>query len=373
VTPALFSNVRSGGQDFPNRIAVAPMGQNRARSGIVQPWHLQHLGCLAVTDPGVLIMEASSVQPEGAGTVGAVSLYTDAQEAALKNLVESIRTFSDTKIGMQIFHCGRKVDKREWEGIREELDIASPDVFAPSPIAFSDNHPMPVELDSANMKRIKAGFVEAAQRAARAGMDLLEIHAAHGFLLHQFYSHLTNLRTDEYGGTFEKRMRYPLEVAEAIRAVWPKSRTLGVRLNCLDYVSGDRTIDEAVILGKQLASIGVDYICCSSGSIVSRVQTSPTTPGYLVQVAERMRKETGIPVMVVGHIVDPRQAEKIIACGQADMIGVARGFIDDPRWMWHAAEKLGVEVKYPPSYERAHHSRWLGAGWLRSAEPLSFD
>ena len=342
------------------------MGQNRGVSGVVQPWHLQHLGSLAVGGPGVVIMESGAVDPLGAGTVGALSLYNDAQEAALTRLVRDIRGFSATPLGMQIVDCGRKIPNAELPGIRAELGVDGMEVYGPSPVGFGAGHPVPLELDISQIEHLVAAFAGAARRSLRCGFDLLEIHAAHGYLLHEFYSSLSNLRTDRYGGTLEKRLRFPLEVAEVVRAVWPRDRILGMRINCIDYVSGDVTVDEAIALGRELRGLGFDYVCVTSGSIVDRATQAPARPGYLVPVARRMREEAGIAVMVVGMIVDPVQADAVIANGDADMVGIARAFIDDPRWVWHAAERLGVPMTYPPSYERAHAERWPGAAMARS-------
>jgi NADPH2 dehydrogenase len=342
------------------------MGQNSGAGGLVRPWHLQHLGSLAVSAPGVLIMESGAVEALGAGSVGALSLYDDAQEAAMAALVRDIRSFSDTRLGMQIVHCGRKIPESDLPGIRDELGLAKMDIYGPSPVGFGAGHPVPLELGAGDLRRLVGAFAASAERVLRCGFDLLEIHAAHGYLLHEFYSSLSNLRTDGYGGSLANRLRFPLEVAEAVRAVWPRDRALGIRVNCLDYVSGDVTVDEAIALGRELRGLGYDYVCVTSGSIVGRGQMPAPKPGYLVPVARRMREEAGIPVMVVGMIGDPRQADAIIAEGHADILGIARAFIDDPRWVWHAAERLGVKVTYPASYERAHAALWPGMPLARS-------
>jgi NADPH2 dehydrogenase len=374
---ALFSEIALGGLTFPNRIAVAPMGQNLGRGGLVRPWHLQQIGSLAVSGPGMVIMESATMEPEGAGVVGALALYSDEQEAALAELISAIRTFSDTRIGIQIVHWGRKVAMPQVIGSRQELGLDHHRVYAPSALSFGEGFPMPEELDQAGLDRIKRGFAKSAERAARAGIDVLELHAAHGFLLHEFYSPRSNQRTDGYGGSRERRIRYPIEVAEAVRAVWPKERTLGIRLNCIDYVSGPESIDEAVAIGVEVARLGYDYICCAAGSIVERSELEPPDPGYLVPVAARMQRETGIPAMVVGVIIGADQAEEVVASGEVDLVGIARAFIDDPRWVWHAAARLGAEVPYPRPYQMGHPSKWpayrlmhspsaLGLGW---AEP----
>ena len=365
--PLLLSPLEIGGLVLPNRIAVAPMGQLMGRNGLVQPWHLQHLGSLACSAPGVVIMEALAVEPRGAGLPGCLTLANDEQEAALAKLVADIRTFSNTKLGMQIVHWGRKVKHQELAAARAEIGLTDADADGPSPISFGEGYPIPTELDEAGLTRIKKAFVDATRRAVRCGMDLMEIHAAHGYLLHQFMSPLANQRRDRYGGSLANRLRYPLEVAEAVRAVWPAERALGLRVNCIDYVSGGETIDEAVALACELKSLRYDYVCVTNGSIVERAMTAPTSPGYLLPIAERVRREANIKTMVVGLIVDPRQAEATLRSGQTDLIGIARGFIDDPRWVWHAAEDLGVQLDYPDPYVRAQPDRWPGTFRRRDA------
>ena len=369
MTPSLFTPCRLGGVEFPNRIAVAPMGQEAGKGGLVQPWHLQHIGHYAASAPGMVIMESGATDPYGFGVVGAIGLYTDEQEAALAKMVADVRTFSDTKLGMQIVHCGRKIPPGLLAGLREEIGLDNLDTYAPSAISFGGDYPVPIAFDEAGLENVKRGFVDSTIRSARCGFDLLEVHAAHGYLLHQFYSPLSNRRTGRYGGSVENMLRFPLEVAEAIREAWPPERALGIRINCIDYVSGDGAVDIAVALGCGVRDIGYDYICVTSGSIVERAQLSPSAPGYLVPVAERMRREAGLPVMVVGYIVDPHQAEAIVAAGKADFVGIARGFIDDPRWVWHAAAALGADVTYPHSYERARPDRWLGHQMMRDGTP----
>jgi NADPH2 dehydrogenase len=356
----LLSPVRVGGLELANRIAVAPMGQLMGRGGVVQPWHLQHLGSFAASGPGVVIMEALAVEARGAGLPGALTLADDAQEAALAKLVADIRTFSSTPLGLQIVHWGRKVRPAELAAARTELGLSGEDVDAPSALPFGAGYSAPDALDGAGMARIRTAFGDAARRALRCGFDLMEIHAAHGYLLHQFMSALSNRRTDQYGGSLRNRLRYVLEVAETVRAAWPSDRALGMRINCLDYVSGEVAVDEAVALGCELKGLGYDYVCVTSGSIVERGAMPPSRPGYLVPVAERMRREAGIATMVVGYIVDPRQADAVLASGSADLIGVGRGFIDDPRWVWHAAEALGGAIVYPDPYVRAAPERWPG-------------
>jgi len=370
MSPVLFSEITLGGLTFPNRVAVAPMGQNLGRGGLVRPWHLQQIGSLAVSGPAMVIMESAAVEPQGAGVVGALALYSDEQEAALAELISAIRTFSDTRIGIQIVHWGRKVPMEQVIGSREELGLDHHTVYAPSALSFGEGFPMPEALDQAGLDRIKRRFVESAERAARAGIDVLEVHAAHGFLLHQFYSPRSNHRTDGYGGSRERRIRYPVEVAEAIRAVWPKERTLGIRLNCIDYISGPETIDEAVAIGVEAARLGYDYICCAAGSIVARSELEPPDPGYLVPVAARMQRETGIPVMAVGVIIGAEQAERVVASGEVDIVAIARGFIDDPRWVWHAAARLGAEVPYPRPYQMGHPNKWPAYRLMHSPSPL---
>lgn len=359
---SLFSPLTLGGLTLPNRIAIAPMCQYSAESGVASDWHLIHLGSLALGGAGLLMLEATAVEPRGRISPADLGLYDDVCEQALAGIIASIRRWATTPaLGIQIAHAGRKASvQRPWQGGRP---IASQEggwpVVAPSALPFAPNWPVPEALDEAGLAEVKAGFVATAERAKRVGFDLLELHGAHGYLLHEFLSPLSNRRTDRYGGTRERRQRFPAELAEAVRAVWPRERALGIRLSATDWTPEGLTIDDTIDFVRIVKSIGFDYVCASSGGVASGIAV-PVGPGYQVPLAERIKAETGITTRAVGMITDPHQAEAIIAESRADQVALARAILDDPHWAWHAAEALGVEARYPPQYERGQPKLWPG-------------
>jgi NADPH2 dehydrogenase len=231
---------------------------------------------------------------------------------------------------------------------------------------MAENWQTPRAADVDDLARIRAAFAEATKRAARLGLDLVEAHCAHGYLLHEFLSPLSNQRTDQYGGSLENRMRFPLEVIAAMRAAWPADKPLGARITGTDWMPGGFTIDDAVIFARELKALGVDYVCVSSGGISLKAQI-PLGPGYQVPLAERIRRDVGIATRAVGLIVEPRQAERILVDGQADMVALARAFLDNPRWAWHAAEALGASTPVPVQYQRLRRDQWPGANIVRPA------
>ncbi|GGF40489.1 NADH-dependent flavin oxidoreductase [Aliidongia dinghuensis] len=360
--PALFRPITLSGLKLANRIVIAPMCQYSARDGVAQPWHLQHLGSLAVGGAGLLMTEATAVEPEGRITLGCLGLYNDETEEALARTIAGIRSFSATPIGMQISHAGRKAASHvPWEGggpLTAAEGAWQPS--APSPLANLDGWQTPEALDEAGLERIKAAFVATARRALRIGIDLLELHGAHGYLLHTFLSPLSNQRTDRYGGSRENRLRLPLEVFDAVRALWPADKPLGVRVSATDWLDGGLTIADTIAFGHELKARGVDYVCVSSGGI-GRPRI-PVGEGYQVPLARQFRAETGIATRAVGMIVDADHAERIVADGDADMVAFARAVIDNPRWPWHAAARLGAKLAYPPQYERGAPALWPGFG-----------
>ncbi|HEY1720750.1 MAG TPA: NADH:flavin oxidoreductase/NADH oxidase [Magnetospirillaceae bacterium] len=357
----LFEPITLRGLTLPNRIVVAPMCQYSAVDGSPNAWHAQHLGGLAASGPGLVVIEATGVEAIGRITPGCTGIYSDANEAAFKTLLAGIRAVAPTtKIGIQIAHAGRKASvHRPWEGGHPltETEGAWQTVSA-SDIPFGDWH-TPRAATAEDMARIKAAFVSAAQRAQRLGFDSLEVHSAHGYLLHEFLSPLSNKRTDNYGGSFENRTRFPLEVIKAVRAVWPADKPLGMRISSTDWADGGWTIDEAVRYVAAAKAEGIDFCCASSGGLTP-AQKVALGPSYQVQFAERIKRETNIPTRAVGMIVDPRQANEIVASGKADMIALARTLLDDPRWVWHAADALGVKVNVLGQYAMARTPTWLG-------------
>jgi 2,4-dienoyl-CoA reductase-like NADH-dependent reductase (Old Yellow Enzyme family) len=360
MTATLFSTVTFGGTTFANRIVVSPMCQYSAVDGSASPWHWQHLGQYAVSGAALVMVEATAVEATGRITPRCLGLYTDENERALVGVIEMCKAVGGARFGIQLAHSGRKGSCRvPWDGGGAPLssDEGAWTPVGPSAIRFSPERPVPAELDRAGMTRIRDAFAQAAQRAARIGFDAVELHAAHGYLLHSFLSPISNRRTDSYGGPLANRMRFPLEVAAALREAWPSGRTLGVRLNMCDFVDGGNTLDDTLTVVQSLKAIGFDYACISYGGIFGG-QRIDASPGFLLPSAARVRARTGIGTLAVGMIVDPRLAESAVASGQVDMVALARAFLDDPRWVWHAAEALGVELKYPGQYDPVHPKRW---------------
>jgi len=365
-TPSLFEPLSLGGITLANRIAVSPMCQYSAESGAANDWHLQHLGSLSLSGTGLIIVEQTAVEPAGRITHGCLGLYSDANEAALARIVGFCRRARSAALGIQLAHAGRKGSARlPWEGGGPlPLQAGAWTTAAPSAIPFDNRWPAPQALNEAGMGQIRDAHVAAARRADRLGFDLVELLCAHGFLLHSFLSPITNRRTDRYGGSLANCMRYPLEVAAAIREVWPRRKALGMRVTGTDWVDGGITSDEAGIFARNLRDIGFDYVCVSSGGI-SPAARPAIAPGYQVPLAAAVKKASGIAVQAVGMIVDPHQAEAVVADGHADFVALARRFLDDPRWAWHAAAALGADAVYPPQYLRARPEHWPGAALTR--------
>ena len=351
----LFTPVELGGVTLPNRIVVSPMCQYAAVDGSAQPWHQVHYGMLAMSGAGLLCLEATHVEREGRITQGCLGLYSDENEAALKPVVEWVRGWMpQVKLGIQLAHAGRKASaQRPWKGGGPLTQADAPDLpwttFSASAIPYDPaaKWHTPVALDAVGLKRVKQAFVDATERSRRLGFDVVEMHGAHGYCLHQFLSPLSNHRTDEYGGTMEKRRRFPLEVFEACRKLWPRDKALGVRLSATDWVEGGLTLEDTIETAKQLKALGCDFIDASSGGN-SPAQKIQVGPGYQVPFAARIRREAGIKTWAVGVITEPKQAEHIIASGEADCTAHARSFLVDPRWAWNAARALGVETPALP-------------------------
>ncbi|MGL4288378.1 MAG: NADH:flavin oxidoreductase/NADH oxidase [Phreatobacter sp.] len=364
MSSALFSPVSLAGCTLANRLVVSPMCQYSAVDGIARQWHWIHTGSLMMSGAGLVILEATAVEAAGRGTHGCLGLYDDAQEAALARLVADMRPLSEARIGLQLGHAGRRAATRSiaerWRGEPLPPEEGAWRPVAPSPIAYDDGWQQPEQLDEAGLDRIRRAFVGSAMRADRAGFDLLEIHAAHGYLLHNFLSPLTNRRVDRYGGSVAARMRFPLEVVAAVRAAWPAGKPLGVRVNSTDWHPYGSTLEDAVQFVAALARLGVDYVVMSAGNIAPGARIPPAGPGHQVPFAERIKQEVAIAVMAVGFIVEPRQAEAIVASGSADMVALGRAILDNPRWGWHAAAALGHEISYPAPYIRARPNNWTG-------------
>lgn len=353
MTAQLFTPVELGGVTLPNRIIVSPMCQYSAVDGSAQPWHQVHYGMLAMSGAGLLCLEATHVEREGRITQGCLGLYSDENEAALKPVIDWVRGWMPgVKLGVQLAHAGRKASaQRPWKGGGPLTQADAPDLpwttYGPSALAYDPaaRWHTPLALDAVGLKRVKQAFVEAAERSLRLGFDVVELHGAHGYLLSQFLSPLSNQRSDEYGGTADKRRRFPLEVFEAVRRMWPAEKALGMRLSAVEWVEGGVTIEDTIETARQLKALGCDFVDVSSGGNAPG-QKITLGPGYHVPFSARVRREAGIKTWAVGLITEPEQAEKIIASGEADCTAHARPFLLDPRWAWNAARTLGVET--PP-------------------------
>lgn len=358
----LFSPIELRGLTLPNRIVVSPMCQYCVEDGVVGDWHRVHLGTLANSGAGLLIVEATAVTPQGRISPGCPGLYNDETEAGFAAVLKTVRAAGMAHLGIQLGHSGRKGSTAApWLG-RGPLgpDEGGWDVVGPSPLPFDEGWPVPAPLDRAGMEEIRDAFVSATGRAAALGFEYVEMHSAHGYLLSSFVSPLSNRREDEYGGTRDNRLRFPLEVAAAVRGAWPLERPMGVRINGTDWVEGGWTPEDAVYYAAALKEVGVDIVTVSSGGIDPR-QKVPPKPGYQVPIAAKVGTEADIPVIAVGLITDPHHAESIVAGGDADMVALARGMLFNPRWGLHAALALGVEVEYPPQYRRAAPEAWAPA------------
>lgn len=340
-----------------NRIGVSPMCMYSSTDGMMNDWHLVHLGARAAGGAGLVIAEATAVSPEGRITPNDAGLWSEAQIEPLVRINRFVKSHGAVA-GVQLAHAGRKAGAaRPWEGGGHLADAAGGwPVIGPSAAAFGGSlSKVPTAMTEADIARVQRDFVDAARRAHAAGYEWLELHGAHGYLAHQFLSPKSNLRTDRYGGSFENRVRFLLEATRAVRVVWPEKLPLTVRLSCTDWVEGGWTIEESVELARRLKAEGVDLIDCSSGGAVADAKI-PAGPGYQVQFAERIRREAGIATAAVGLITEPAQADAIVRAGRADVVLLAREFLRDPHWPLRAARALGLKdaVVPPPQYARAY-------------------
>jgi 2,4-dienoyl-CoA reductase-like NADH-dependent reductase (Old Yellow Enzyme family) len=352
---ALFSPINHRSLTLPNCIVVSPMCQYVAEEGRATTWHLIHLGNMALSGAGLLSIEATAVEPEGRITAGDLGLWNDVTEAALQPVLAAIRQYSSISVIMQLAHAGRKASSEvPWRG--GQLVSASAGGWtpaAPSALPHKEDEPAPAALDAAGIRRVRDAFAASARRAMRLGLDGIEIHSAHGYLLHEFLSPISNQRTDQYGGSLENRMRFPLEVFDAIRAEAPADKPVGVKVSATDWIEGGWDVAQTIAFARELKKRGVDWITVSSGG-VSPLQKIALGPGYQVPFAQAVKKWTGVNTVAVGLITRAQQAEQIIASGQADQVALARDMLYDPRWGWHAAAELGAAIDdAPPSYWRA--------------------
>ncbi len=351
--PHLFTPLKIREVEFRNRVFVSPMCQYSSADGCPNDWHLVHLGSRAVGGAGLVIVEATAVSPEGRISPADLGLWNDAQAEAHSRVVRFIKA-QGAAAGVQIAHAGRKASTAApWDG-GGHVDAAhggwTP--VGPSPVAFGPEFPAPHELTEAEIARLVDAFAVAARRAHRAGFDVVEIHAAHGYLLHEFLSPLTNQRTDQYGGSFENRLRFPLAVVSRVREAWPATQPLFVRISATDWVDGGWTVFDSVELARRLKALGVDLVDCSSAGAVAGARI-PVGPGYQAPLAATVRNEAGIPTGAVGMVTSAEQAEQILATGQADAVLLARELLRNPYWPLMAARRLGATVEWPRQYLRA--------------------
>jgi 2,4-dienoyl-CoA reductase-like NADH-dependent reductase (Old Yellow Enzyme family) len=352
---ALFTPFRVGALELSNRIVIAPMCQYSAVDGCMTDWHVIHLGHLALSGAALLTIEATAVLPEARITYADVGLWNDVTEAAIARTLESIRRWSDIPIAIQLAHAGRKASTEvPWKG-GVQIPPDHPNgwqTFAPSAIPFVDGQQPPVALDRDDLTRVREAFAAAAQRAARLGIDAVQLHCAHGYLLHEFLSPLSNRRDDEYGGSLENRMRFPLEVFDAVRDAFPTDRAVSMRVSGTDWVDGGWDIEQTTTFAQALAARGCAAIHVSSGGLTP-AQQIPLGPSYQVPLARAVKKATRVPVIAVGLITEFEQAEAIVGTGDADLIALARTILYNPRWPWHAAAHFGAQVKAPDQYLRS--------------------
>jgi len=353
----LFSPLQVGELKLDNRIVIAPMCQYSAVDGCMTDWHLIHLGQLACSGAGLLTIEATAVLPNGRITYGDVGLYSDASEAAMARVLGGVRQYSSMPIAIQLAHAGRKASTDlPWKG-GAQIPPNSPQgwqTVAPSPVAFAASENSPVALSRDDLVALREAFANAARRAARLGIDVIQLHGAHGYLLHEFLSPLSNLRKDEYGGSLENRLRFPLEVFDAVRAAFPAEKAVTMRVSGTDWIEGGWNIEETIAFAQALEKRGCSAIHVSSGGLLPA--KVPVGPGYQVPLARAVKHAVAMPVVAVGLITEFDQAEAILANGDADLIGLARVMLYNPRWPWHAAAHFGSHVRAPAQYWRSQPS-----------------
>ena len=362
-TNGVFSALRLREITLPNRIAVSPMDQYRAVDGCMGDWHLMHLGQFAKSGAGLIMTEAMHVEPQGRITHGCAGLYSNANEIALRRVLDFCRGNGFAKLGVQIAHSGRKGSTRlPWEARNTPLALRDGgwSTMGCSGLPYGKGWPSGKPLDDSAMERVTLAHADAARRAHRAGADLLEVVMAHGYLLHEFLSPASNHRNDAFGGKLENRLRFPLAVYAAVREAWPIDKPLGVRLSVEDHLVEGWSHEQTLELCRKLEALGCDFVCASSGGL-SLEQNVAVSEGHQVPYAQMIRAQTGLATMAVGMIEDPLHAHRIVASGKADLVALARAFLSDPHWPWYAAAKLGEDVEYPPEYLRGYRSAWLRA------------
>lgn len=352
----LFSPLALGPLSLSNRIVIAPMCQYSSEEGRATEWHAFHWPNLAQSGAALAIIEATAVEARGRISWADLGLWDDTTEAAFAKALAATRRYSSMPIGVQLAHAGRKASThRPWDHHGAQIAPDAPhgwQTVSASPVAYSEGQHAPDALDQAGIDAVVAAFADSARRAVRLGLQLIEIHAAHGYLLHQFLSPLSNLRDDAYGGTLENRMRLALQVFDAVKAAVPRSVAVGIRISATDWVDGGWDLAQSLVLAKALDARGCHFIHVSSGGL-HPAQRIALTPGYQVPFAEAIKRDVAMPVIAVGLITEPQQAEDILVREQADAIAIARGILYDPRWPWHAAAALGAKIAVAPQYLRS--------------------
>ena len=350
MSPRLFEPYSLRGLTLDNRIVLSPMCQYAARDGNASDWHVMHLGQYACANIGIVITEATGVEPRGRISPWCLGLYSDENQEALARVLAFTRNFGSAKFGVQLSHAGRKSSVPA--AFENRLPLP-PEKGGWTPLAPSayldDSYPPPHAMTLEDIEDVKASFAQATRRAAEIGVDLIELHFAHGYLVSEFLSTFVNQRTDDYGGSRENRMRFALEVFDVCRSAFPQDRPIGARISAIDWVAGGWSIEDSCALAAELKARGCDYICASSGGVVKEQQVV-AGPGYQVPFAEAVRRETGITTMAVGQVWEPQQAEDVLQAGQADLIAIGRRLLANPHWSWMAAAHFKHELKYPPRY-----------------------
>ncbi len=361
MTSHLFNSIDLRDLTLPNRVIIAPMCQYSAVDGRATDWHLIHLGNLAQSGSGLLIIEASAVEPRGRITHNCLGLYDHTTEEALHRIVKACRLHGNTPIAIQLGHAGRKASAQPPQdgGAPLQFDENRWDTIGPSNIPFGNNWHRPIEMDRAIMDEVITAHEQAVKRCDRIGFDAIELHAAHGYLISSFLSPLANQRTDKYGGRIENRMRFPLEIFSAMRAAWPANKPLGVRFNGTDWDENGFQIADSIDFGLALTALGCDFFDISGGG--NSMARPSLSPAYQAPLAKAIKQATKIPTIAVGMIRDPKLAELLIANGSCDMVALARGFLYEPRWTWRAAFELGEHAIYPKQYQRANPTLWQEA------------
>ncbi len=369
----LFAPIELRGTTLPNRIVVAPMTQFSADDGVAGDWHFVHLGQFALSGVGLILTESCYVAAAARNATSCLSIYSDAQERAIGRVAAFINKFGNGVFGVQLCHAGRKASAKtpsEGGGPRP-VSKGGYQAVAPSAVPVSPDWPVPRELTINEIQELIETFSSAAKRVERSDASVIELHGAHGYLLHQFMSPLSNRRTDRYGGSLENRIRFPLEVFEAVRSVFPSEQPVGMRVSATDWAPGGWDIDSTVHLAKELDALGCDYIHVSSGGLATE-QDITVGPGYQVEFAAEVKRHVDMAVIAVGQISEPHQAETILRTGQADMVALARAMLFNPRWPWSAAQELGDDTFYPQQYLRGHPSKWGNRG-MSIAGNYSFE